>query len=166
MLTWTVAVADEAQGKERGRQLPEGSVGFDDINVGDWMQTDAVEVTAEMIDAFADLTGDRFEIHMDEEAARQKGFKGRVAHGLLVLSLVDTLKNHTRSRLRAVASLAWDWSFDAPVLAGDTVEARVEVVGKRRTSKEGRGIVDLRFKVTNQRGETVQSGENKLMVNS
>lgn len=164
LLTWTVAVANESRDSERGRQLPEGSVAFDDINVGDWMQTDSVEVTAGMIDRFADLTGDRFEIHMDEEAARRKGFKGRVAHGLLVLSLVDTLKNHTRSRLSAVASLSWDWSFDGPVLAGDTVGARVEVVGKRRTSKEGRGIIDLRFKVTNQRGETVQSGENKLMV--
>ena len=79
-------------------------------------------------------------------------------------SLVDGLKNRAPAQLDAVASLGWQWRFRAPVLAGDTVRATVAVTGKRRTSKPGRGIVDLELCVTNQRGETVQSGDCRLMV--
>ena len=154
----------QASSGATGRRLPLGTIEFEDIQVGDWYETQPSVVSAGMIDDFAKLTGDDFEIHMDEKAARQKGFKGRVAHGLLVLSLVDSMKNHAEAKLRGFASLSWTWSFDAPVLAGDKVLAHVEVAGKRETSKSDRGIVDLLFRVTNQRGETVQSGQNKLMV--
>lgn len=157
-------MGDDTTSVSTGRRLPEGTVEFDDIQAGDWLETEAVEVTAKMIDSFADLTGDRFEIHMDEAAAREKGFAGRVAHGLLVMSLADALKNKARSKLSAVASLSWQWNFDAPVLAGDSVYARVEVLAKRRTNRQGRGIIDLGFAVKNQRGEVVQSGQTKLMV--
>ena len=145
-------------------RLREGVVGFDELQPGHWFETSTIKVTAEMIDRFADLTGDHFEIHMDEDAARKKGFGGRVAHGLLVLSLVDTLKNHARSKLQGFASLAWNWSFDAPVLAGDTIYTKVEILGKRKTKKQDRGIVELGFVVKNQDGMIVQSGSNKLMV--
>ena len=116
------------------------------------------------IDAFADLTGDRFEIHMDDDAAKALGFPGRVAHGLLVLSLVDGLKNQAHARFRAVASLGWTWRFDGPVFIGDTITATITVVGKRPTRRPDRGIVSLDFVVRNQNGETVQSGQNQLMV--
>ena len=101
---------------------------------------------------------------MDEAAARRHGFTGRVAHGLLVLSLVDGLKNQAEARFRAIASLGWDFRFERPMLAGDTIRARIAVAGKRVTSKPDRGILTLRFAVANQKGEIVQSGENRLMV--
>ncbi|WP_363262176.1 MaoC/PaaZ C-terminal domain-containing protein [Mesorhizobium sp.] len=46
-------------------------------------------------------TRDRFEIHMSDEAALRHGFPASVAHGLLVLSLVDGLKNNAVARFRA-----------------------------------------------------------------
>ena len=49
-----------------------------------------------MIDRFADLTGDHFAIHMTDAGAQAQGFARRVAHGLLVLSVVGGLKNQTR----------------------------------------------------------------------
>jgi 3-hydroxybutyryl-CoA dehydratase len=147
-----------------GRQLTAQGLSYGHIAVGDWFETDAVTVTEQMIDAFAELTGDRFEIHMSAAGAERHGFQARVAHGLLVLSLVDGLKNQARAGFRAIASLAWDWTFAAPVLAGDEIRARIVVANKRETRNTARGILTLRFTVTNHRGETVQSGENKLMV--
>lgn len=129
---------------------------YEDVEAGDWFETSGCVVSVEMIDAFAALTGDRFEIHMDEAAARRHGFTGRVAHGLLVLSLVDGLKNQAEARFRAIASLGWDFRFERPVLAGDTIRARIAVAGKRVTSKPDRGILTLRFAVANQKGEIVQ----------
>lgn len=147
-----------------GHALGPGRYGLKALKSGDIIDAGQRRVTADLIDAFADLTGDRFEIHMDAEAARRHGFSDRVAHGLLVLSVVDGLKNQAAAQFDAVASLGWDWHFAAPVLAGDTISVAITVKDLRPTSDGKRGIATLEFKVTNQRGETVQTGENRLMI--
>ena len=144
--------------------LPAARYRFDAIDVGDRVETGKTMITAEAIDAFAALSGDRFVIHMDDAAARSYGFPRRVAHGLLVLSLVDGLKNAAAAQFDAIASLGWDWRFERPVLVGDTVQATITVTGKRRTKKLDRGILELDVSVQNQSGEIVQNGINRLMV--
>jgi 3-hydroxybutyryl-CoA dehydratase len=144
--------------------LAPGRYGFDDVDQGDRIETGSLTVTATMIDAFADLTGDQFEIHMTDAAAQRHGFTARVAHGLLVLSLIDGLKNQCPAQFRAVASLGWDWTFRAPVLCDDTVQATLTVVEKRPTSRLDRGILRLEVTALNQRAEVVQRGHNLLMV--
>ena len=146
------------------RFLPAGRYGFDAVAPGDLIETGRVTVTAERIDTFAEMTGDRFDIHIDDDAAKARGFPGRVAHGLLVLSLIDGLKNQTPAQFDAIASLGWDWTFARPVFVGDEVRATIIVKDKRVTSKPDRGILTLDFDVTNQNGETVQRGVNRLMV--
>ncbi len=148
----------------RGRKLGPGTYAYDEVAIGEWIETDALIVEAAHIDRFADLSGDYFEIHMSDEAARRHGFPGRVAHGLLVLSLVDGLKNRADANFRAIASLGWDWRFEKPVLVGDQIRVRLEIADIRETKSAERGILTLAFEVKNQRGETVQSGANKLMV--
>lgn len=147
-----------------GRVLGPGRYGLGDLSIGDQIETGALKVTTALIDNFAGMTGDRFEIHMSTEAARRHGFADRVAHGLLVLSLVDGLKNQAEAQFDAVASLGWDWRFSAPVLEGDTIGVQITVAGLRPTSDGKRGIATLEFNVTNQRGEVVQTGENRLMI--
>ncbi|NQY55061.1 MAG: MaoC family dehydratase [Ilumatobacteraceae bacterium] len=46
-----------------------------------------VEVTQEMVNTFADATGDHQWIHVDVERAKQGPFGGPIAHGYLTLSL-------------------------------------------------------------------------------
>jgi acyl dehydratase len=146
------------------RALAPGLYGLDDLDPGDWYATGGTEMTAAKIDAFAALTGDRFEIHMDDAAARSHGFPGRVAHGLLVLSLLDGLKNEATVKLRAVASLGWDWSFRAPVFIGDRLKARIEVKATRPVKTPGRGILTLELTATDSEGRVVQEGTNLLMM--
>ncbi len=144
--------------------LPPGRYGFDDVSEGDRIDAGSMPVSTGAIDDFADLTGDRFEIHMSDEAAARHGFDGRVAHGLLVLSLIDGLKNRAPAQFKAQASLGWNWSFEGPVIAGDTVSVMITVAEKRPVSDAKRGILRLSFDAVNQRGDCVQSGENLLMV--
>lgn len=146
------------------RLLPPGHFGCDDVGVGDRIDTAQVLVSADLIDAFAALTGDRFAIHLSDQAAQDHGFPARVAHGLLVLSLVDGLKNQCPAQFRAIASLGWTWTFRAAVLAGDSIAASISVTEKRPTRRTDRGILQLTFTVSNQRGEVVQLGQNLLMV--
>jgi acyl dehydratase len=137
---------------------------YEDCAVGDAFTTGGIVVTESLIQAFAGLSGDFFDLHVDDEFARRLGFKGRVAHGILGLALTDGLKNRTEHRFRAVASLGWNWKFTGPILVGDRIHAEVTVAGKRETKRADRGILTLAFKVKNQNGDIVQEGTNDLMV--
>lgn len=54
--------------------------------------TEWVEVTQDMVDQFAKVTGDEQWIHVDvERSNKESPFGGPVAHGLLVLSLIPML---------------------------------------------------------------------------
>lgn len=147
-----------------GRLLGPGRYHLEDVEVDDRIETASLTIDAGQIDRFADLTGDRFEIHMSEAGAARHGFPARVAHGLLILSLVDGLKNQAPAQFAAVASLGWDWKFSAPVFPGDAIRAVMRVAAKRQTSKPERGILTIDFSVLNQDGTVVQSGVNTLMV--
>lgn len=144
--------------------LGPGFYGLDSLTPGDRIETGPVVVTAAMIDRFAELTGDRFEIHMTDEGAARHGFPARVAHGLLVLSLLDGLKNQAPAQIRALASLGWDWTFRRPVFAGDTIRAVLTVEDMRATRTPGRGILTLGAEGINQNGDVVQRGTNRLMA--
>jgi len=147
-----------------GRHLSADHYDYDDFQIADWFETSKAVISAELIDRFADLTGDRFAIHMDNDAARALGFERRVAHGLLILSLIDGLKNQTDVKLNAVASLGWEWRFMRPVLLGEIICARFTVEAKRLTRDPSRGIVTFAAEVRNQNNEIVQQGTNALMM--
>lgn len=140
-----------------------GLYGFETLNSDDRVETEPKRITKELIDGFADLSGDRYAIHMEDAAAQARGFPSRVAHGLLVLSLIDGLKNTAPARIDARASLGWTWDFITPVFANDTIRAVFEVAQKRRTSSGRRGIVTFAVTVYNQDDVIVQSGQNRLI---
>ncbi len=143
--------------------LAPGLYGFSDLKVGDCLETATRIVSEALIDDFARVSGDTYEIHMSDSAAQAKGFERRVAHGLLVLSVIDGLKNSAPARFDALASLGWRWDFKLPVLSQDEVSARFTVQEKRLTRPGARGIMINQAEVFNQRNETVQSGQNTLI---
>lgn len=60
-------------------------------HIGSVMVSDWVLVTQEMIDSFADATGDHQFIHVDPQRAKLTPFGGTIAHGFLTLSLFPLL---------------------------------------------------------------------------
>lgn len=137
---------------------------YEDVPVGFTFETGGLTVTESHVVAFAGLSGDFFDLHMDDDFARSQGFTGRVAHGLLCLALVDGLKNRAHARFAAVASLSWQWNFRQAVYIDDRIAARITVVAKRETRRADRGILSLQFEVVNGAGTVVQDGSNLLMV--
>ena len=67
----------------------QGKVG-EHLGTSDWVLVDQ-----EMIDKFADATGDHQFIHVDEEKAKLTPFGGTIAHGFLTLSLIPMLGART-----------------------------------------------------------------------
>lgn len=145
-------------------ELKPGIYWYEDLVVGGTYMSPGIMVTESHINGFAGLTGDFFEVHTDDEFAKSIGFKGRIAHGLLGLSMTDGLKNRSEVRIKAIASLGWNWKFVAPIHIDDRIQAEITVVALRPTRKPGRGIVTLGFQVRNQHGEVVQEGENQMMI--
>lgn len=137
---------------------------YEDAPVGLSFETDGMVITEAHIVQFAGLSGDFFALHMDDAFARDLGFEGRVAHGLLGLILVDGLKNRAARQFEAVASLSWQWNFRKPLYPGDRIHGRLTVAEKRTTKRPDRGIVTLQVEVVNGKGEVVQEGTNLLMV--
>lgn len=130
------------------------------LQVGD-TATRSKTFTDEDIRAFADLTGDRNPVHLDDEYAAGTRFGRRIAHGMLVASLISAaLANDLPGR--GAVYLSQSLQFVAPVFPGDTVTARVTVVKVR----EERGILTLETICTNQAGATVVRGEAVVLLTS
>ena len=105
---------------------------------------DPIEVTQDMIQAFADLTGDRQWIHVDVERTKKESpFGGPIAHGFLTLSLLPRLASGAGTRLtghtNAVNYGAESLRFLSPVPSGSKVHARNRVV--RAEAKSGGTLV-------------------------
>lgn len=137
-----------------------------DLPVGLSFDTGGIVVSESHIVGFAGISGDFFDLHMDDAYAREQGFSGRVAHGLLGLALVDGLKNRAEVRIAAIATVEWQYRFLAPVYVGDRIFARVTVLETRPTKDGRRGVVRLGFDVLKQDGTMVQQGVNTLLVHA
>ncbi|MCY4188544.1 MAG: MaoC/PaaZ C-terminal domain-containing protein [Bryobacterales bacterium] len=138
---------------------------FEAIETGEEHETPGVTVTDWHVMNFAAVSMDFFELHTNEEYARESQFGRRVAHGLLGLAMADGLKHRSSFQIEAIASLHWSWEFCGPIHIGDTIRARLRVAGKRASrSKPDRGVVTVRYQVLNQHGDIVQRGENKVLV--
>ena len=119
------------------------------------------EITENDISDFANLSGDQNPIHVDSSFAKESYFKGVIAHGMLVSSLISSVLGNELPGSGAIY-LSQDLRFLAPVRPGDTITARVEVISWDEES----GRVSLKTSVTNHRGEKVITGEAKLVIAS
>jgi len=118
------------------------------------------------ISQFAGLSGDFNPLHVDAEYCRGTVFKTRIAHGPLVYAIAAGLLfqlhlyDDTMVAFMGFESLR----FTAPVRAGDTIHARIEVTEQLPTSSPERGIVKRRLEVLNQDQVQVQEGIQVFLI--
>ncbi|MBX9246806.1 phenylacetic acid degradation bifunctional protein PaaZ [Actinotalea ferrariae] len=136
-----------------------------ELRVGDAVVGGPRVVTLDDVDRFADLSGDRFYAHTDEEAAAANPFfEGRVAHGYFVVSLAaglfvspepgPVLANYGLERLR----------FLEPVYPGDalTVTLTAKAISPRADADYGEVVWDA--EVVNQDGTAVATYDVLTLV--
>ena len=94
---------------------------------------------------FAGVSGDTNPVHLNEEFAGGSQFRGRIAHGMLTASLISTVIG-TKLPGPGCVYISQTLRFMAPVRAGDTVRAQVEIkevnVEKRRVTMETTCLVN------------------------
>ena len=110
-------------------------------------------VTAEMVRAYAGITGDYNPLHFDEEFVARTHFERLLAQGGIATGLLHALVAMDMPGPGSVF-MRQNWTFPRPVYIGDSIraEATVKSVRKRR------GVAELEFTVVNQEGETVLEG--------
>ena len=142
---------------------------FEEIEIGDTVITDKHTVTLDDIENFAELSGDKFYAHMDENSLEGTIFTERVAHGYFIMSkaaglFVDppkgpVLLNYGIDECR----------FTKPVYPGMTVGVRFTAKEKITQEKKddddiAKGIVKFLVDVYDDDDETVMLATILTMV--
>lgn len=101
-----------------------------EIGKSDW-----IVVTQDMVDQFADVTGDDQWIHTDvKRAAKDSPFGGTVAHGFLTLSLIPRLCRRIYKLTGIAASVNYGLNsvrFFHPIRVGSRIRAGLSVLSAR-----------------------------------
>ena len=129
---------------------------FEDFRVGQTL-VHATPRTLKPGDAslYSALYGSRFAVQSAETFARAIGYPAAPIDDLLAFHVVFG-KSVPDISLNAVANLGYaDGRFLKPVYPGDTLSATSEVIGLRENSNKQSGVVFVRTRGLNQRGETV-----------
>jgi 3-hydroxybutyryl-CoA dehydratase len=102
------------------------TVYFEDLRVG-MSETTRNVVTKAKVASFAEISGDRNPIHLDETYAATTPFRGCIAHGVFTASFVSTA---IATRLPGPGSIyiSQSLNFRAPVMIGADVETTIEVI--------------------------------------
>jgi acyl dehydratase len=122
---------------------------FDAINQGQTLPSLTKHVTVEQIRQYAEASGDRNPIHLDETFARSAGLPGVIAHGMLTMAFANQMVTDwlgDRSLLKSLQG-----RFAGMVLPGDEVTCSGSVASKDNDTRR----VVINLLVTNQRGERV-----------
>ena len=111
-------------------------------------------ITESDVILFAGISGDFNPMHVNEEFARLTPFGKRIAHGAIPQSLIAPVLGTKLPGLGTIL-LEITTRFRAPTFFGDTITATAEIVGKLEAKRR----IKLDLLWTNQRGETVATGE-------
>jgi len=133
---------------------------FEEFQSGQQIVTAGRTITEADIVSFAGLSGDYNQMHVDDAYSKKTAFGQRVAHGLLVTSIVSGLAVQTGVMEGTVIAFREivEWKFARPVFIGDTIHAVLTVGETKAMRRIGGGSVSIAIDVLNQGGEIVMKG--------
>ena len=142
---------------------------FEEIKIGDTVITDRHLVTLENIEDFAELSGDKFYAHMDENSLEGTIFTERVAHGYFIMSKAAGLFVEPEKGPVLLNYGLDECRFTKPVYPGMSVGVRFTVKEKisqeKRDEKDiSKGIVKFLVDVYDDDGDTVMMATILTMV--
>jgi len=132
---------------------------YDEFVLGDVFESPGRTITEADIVNFAGLSGDFNGFHTDATVARRTAFRKRVAHGMLVQSIVTGLGVRSgifEGTIAALSDMLIHWRI--PVFPGDTIRLRLRVDRKEEPTKRA-GKVFFEAAILNQDDQLVIDGE-------
>jgi acyl dehydratase len=126
---------------------------------GSYGPTGWLTIEQSRINSFADATGDHQWIHVDPERAKAGPFGGTIAHGYLMLSIVNYFLPQLIEAQGATMGINYGCDrvrFPSPVRSGSRVRARAEIVG----TEDVPGGVQVKIRVAVE----IEGGEKPACV--
>ena len=141
---------------------------FEEFVAGQRIITAGRTITEADVVGFAGISGDYNQIHVDVDYSQKAPFGQRVAHGLLVLSVVSGLAVQTGVMEGTVLAFREinEWKFSKPVYFGDTIHAELDVRETKPLARLGGGSVLIEIAAKNQKNETVMKGMWTVLIAS
>ncbi|MGI4896431.1 MAG: MaoC/PaaZ C-terminal domain-containing protein [Janthinobacterium lividum] len=136
------------------------SPSFSEVEVGTDLPGARFEVSRADLRAYAEASGDRNPIHLDELVARSVGLPDVIAHGMLTMGLAGSVVTDWVGVAGAV--LSFGTKFTAPVVVAADAPAVIEVVATVTARDEDARTVVVELTVTSA-GVTVL-GRAKAVV--
>lgn len=139
---------------------------LEDFAAGQVFTSGARTITETDLTMFAMLSGDWNPVHVDEEFARTTPYGKRLVHGLygpaIMTGFLQQLGIFDGS---AIAMLnVRELNFLLPLLVGDTVHLRLEILSARATKDGARGVVGRRFQLCKHGGAVAQDMLSDVLV--
>ena len=120
---------------------------------GAW--SEEVEVTQELVNQFAELTGDHYWIHTDPEKAKTDSpFGATIAHGFLTLVLLPKMRGTPTYEVVGYNNILNYGSdklrFTGPVIVGSSLHSRSRVKEVTETPKGTKMVMEQHIHVVGQ----------------
>jgi acyl dehydratase len=128
---------------------------FEDLALGEIRESGPATISREEMLAFNREYDPQY-FHSDPEAAQGSIFGDVIASGIYVMAVWRRLDHQIAHDIAWICGVAWnDVRWKVAVRAGDTLRARSECLSKRESGTDPRrGVVEYRYGLVNQRGET------------
>jgi itaconyl-CoA hydratase len=139
---------------------------YEDFSIGDVYRSDIGRTVTETDNVwFTCLTLNTNQIHFNDAYAAGTRFGKPLMNSTFTLALVTGLSVADTSQNGGV-NLEWtDIKLPNPVFAGDTIWAESEILGLRESrTKPDVGIVSMRTRGVNQRGEVICEYRRSFMI--
>ena len=129
---------------------------FEQITVGQQASFEAV-ITPERLAMFCQISGDQNPLHCDEAYAKNAGYSGRVAYGMLTASFYSTLAGMYLPGKYSLLQTV-DVSFLKPVMVGDAITVCGIVTEKNETFR----MISVKAQIFNQNHEKVSRAKLQI----
>jgi 3-hydroxybutyryl-CoA dehydratase len=135
---------------------------FSQFSVGDSFGAEVLVTERHLADGAA-LIGDYNPLHVDREFAERGRFAGPILHGVLTSAMMSAPFGNIVAGT-AIAYLAHDARFLAPVRAGDSLRITWTVVELVPKPARNGGLVVAECEARNQRNEVVATARGTMLV--
>lgn len=134
------------------------NLNFEEISI-DQRATFDLKITKEMIEKFAELSGDYNPLHMDENYAKNSQFKKRISHGMLLTSFFSQLVGMHIPGKKCLY-LSQNLNFHNPCYIDD--EIFVEGIVKQKS--DSTKILEIETVIRNKNNLLLVDGIARVMV--
>jgi len=131
---------------------------YEDIEVGKIIEFNS-KISEDMVNKFADLTGDYNPLHMDEEYAKTTQFKGRIVHGMFAASFFSTLFGMYCPGKKNLY-LSQQLNFRKPLRLNKRITIRGEVISKVDSIR----LLTIKTMILDEEGNIAIDGEAKVKI--